>query len=120
MLAHVYKDAVAIEDEGKAKEQEYDTHPCVACPGKKDREGFEAVSLRYVNDNWWEDHDDHEERNKYTGPGSKGERCLCPQKEVEVNPAVDEEKDQKENGFNCLFVIDHKISSMNIGQGRDS
>ena len=92
----MYEDAVAIAEKREAKQQKRNAHPDIPCPGKKDCKGFKAVFLRYMDDNGGKDHDEHEDRNPYAGPGSKGKRCLCLQKEVKMNPAVDGGKKQGE------------------------
>ena len=99
----------AVEEQREAEKHEGKSHPDVSRPGKEMGERLQAVSFGRMNDDGRRDHDAHEECEKNAAPCSQRERRPGPQKEIQVNPAVDEKKNKEKDALHRLFVFDHAV-----------
>ena len=101
------KKTVAVENQRETEEQKGKPHPDVSRPGKKMGERLQPDSFSRMDDEGSNDHGTHEEREKKAAPCSQREGRPGPQKEIQVNPAIDEKKNKEKDALHRLFVFDH-------------
>ena len=119
-MGAVYAESVEVEQKGKGEKEEDDTHPVISDVCHDARSKVIPVPFAYPHQDGGTRHENHEDAQENPGDNPEGKGGIDPEKDIDMNCAVDTEDEKKEQGhyglslrpFNLNLIVNYLLGNM--------